>query len=142
VDHATSHALVSIVTPTLNQARFLEDTIESIKAQSYRPLEHIVVDGGSTERNPRDPAPVCGVIRPPLGERARSGMYDAANKGMRLARGSVLCYLNSDDLFLPWTIESVASAFDEDPTADIIYGDALRFMRRSTRSIYFQVPFR
>ena len=120
-----SRPLVSIVTPTLNQGRFIEQTIRSIRDQAYDNFEHIVVDGGSTDetldilRRYEGTYPMRWVSEPD------EGMYDAINKGMRQAKGDILAYLNSDDLYFPWTLEVVVEAFARGPGADFVFGDAL-----------------
>lgn len=120
-----SGPLVSIVTPTLDQGRFIEQTIRSIMAQSYDHFEHIVIDGGSTDetldilRRYEGRYPMRWLSEPD------EGMYDAINKGMRLATGDILAYLNSDDLYFPWTLEVVVEAFRRRPDADLVFGDAL-----------------
>jgi glycosyltransferase involved in cell wall biosynthesis len=121
----SARPLVTIVTPTLNQGAFIEQTIRSVRSQTYTHFEHIVVDGGSTDGT-------LDILREHQGEypmrwtsEPDAGMYDAINKGMRLARGDILCYLNSDDLYFPWTLEAVVEAFDQHPEADLVCGDAL-----------------
>jgi glycosyltransferase involved in cell wall biosynthesis len=122
----TARPLVSIVTPTLNQGGFIEATIRSIQGQTYDRYEHIVVDGGSTDetldilRRHEGSYPMRWLSEPDR------GMYDAVNKGMRLATGEILCYLNSDDLYFPWTLETVVEAFLRHPEADLLCGDCLR----------------
>ena len=117
--------LVSIVTPTLNQGRFIEATIRSIKGQRYRHFEHIVVDGGSTDetleilRRHEGTYPMRWISEPD------HGMYDAVNKGIRLAKGEILAYLNSDDLYFPWTLEAAVDVLRADPTPDLVFGDAV-----------------
>jgi glycosyltransferase involved in cell wall biosynthesis len=97
---------ISIVTPSYNQARYIRETIESVLAQSYRNVEHIVVDGLSTDQTPLilDGYPHLKVIR----EKDR-GQADAINKGFRVANGDVFAYLNSDDTLLPGALERVAA---------------------------------
>ena len=121
-----SDPLVSIITPTLNQGPFIGEMIRSIQSQSYKHIEHIVIDGGSTDETIailQDAA-----ARSPLTWRSESdkGMYDALNKGIHAASGEILSYLNSDDLLLPWAIEAVVEAFATNPEADLVFGDALR----------------
>jgi glycosyltransferase involved in cell wall biosynthesis len=138
----TRRPLVSIVTPTLNQARFIGATIESIRAQSYGHYEHIVVDGGSTDgtadilRALEGRYPVRWISEPDR------GLYDAVNKGMRLAKGDILCYLNSDDLYFPWTLEEVVEAFSRWPDADFIHGDVLNVDDETARQTpYLETPY-
>jgi glycosyltransferase involved in cell wall biosynthesis len=96
---------VSIVTPSYNQGRFLGETIDSVLAQDYPNLEHIVVDGMSTDETPAVLAryPHLRVIREP-----DRGQADAVNKGFRAATGDVLAFLNSDDTYLPGALHRVA----------------------------------
>ena len=69
-------------------------------------------------------------------------MYDAVNKGMRLASGEILAYLNSDDLYFPWTLETVVEAFGRRPEANFIHGDVLNIDDESARQIiYFEPPY-
>ncbi|MGH9420671.1 MAG: glycosyltransferase family 2 protein [Thermoanaerobaculia bacterium] len=135
--------LVSIVTPTLDQARFIEHTILSIKAQTYRHIEHIVIDGGSTDETHQILRAHEGSYSLRWLSEPDRGMYDAINKGMRLARGEILAYLNSDDLYFPWTIDRVVRAFRANPFAGLVYGDGLRLNEAmGTLSPWFQPPFR
>jgi glycosyltransferase involved in cell wall biosynthesis len=118
--------LVSVVTPTLNQAAFLERTLRSLRSQSYPAIEHIVVDGGSTDgtleilRREGDKGTLRLVSEPD------GGMYDAINKGLALATGEILAYLNSDDLYLPWSIEAVVLRFEARSGVDLVFGDGIK----------------
>jgi glycosyltransferase involved in cell wall biosynthesis len=130
--------LVSIVTPTLNQAAFIDATIRSVVGQTYSTLEHVIVDAGSTDGT-------IDILRAYEGRypmRWRSepdaGMYDGVNKGMRESRGKILCYLNSDDVFLPWTLEVVVDAFAEHPEADFVIGDAIGLVNGNRHELRFQ----
>jgi glycosyltransferase involved in cell wall biosynthesis len=111
--------LVSIITPTFNSARYLRPTLESVARQTYRSIEHIIVDGGSQDDTLRIAGefPNLRMISEP-----DSGMYDAINKGLRIAGGSILAYLNSDDLYFPDTVERVVKEFEKDPGAGLAYG--------------------
>lgn len=91
--------LVSIVTPTLNQAAFIEATLRSVMRQKYPRIQHIVVDGGSTDGTQEILTPYQGRYNLTWTSGADGGMYEAINRGMASAGGDVLCYLNSDDLF-------------------------------------------
>ncbi len=91
--------LVSIVTPSLNQGRFLREAIESVQAQTYEPVEHIVVDGGSTDEHARDPP--AATSRSRWVSEPDRGQSHALNKGFATARGEILGWLNADDHYLP-----------------------------------------
>src|SRR5207302_1409290 len=92
--HMPTLPRISVVTPSFNQGRFVARTIESVQAQQYPNLEHIVVDGMSTDDTPAILAryPHLRVLREP-----DCGQADAINKGFGLATGDIYCFLNSDD---------------------------------------------
>lgn len=114
--------LVSIVTPSYQQARFIERTLESVARQGGD-VEHIVMDGGSTD----------GTIA--ILERWRDrisfssgrdgGQTAAINVGIARARGEVLAYLNSDDVYYDGAVAAAVEVFERDPSADVVYGDAV-----------------
>jgi glycosyltransferase involved in cell wall biosynthesis len=117
--------LVTIITPTLNQGAFIDQTLRSVRTQTYRPIEHVVVDGGSSDNT-------LAVLRRHADEGSirftsgpDQGMYDAINKGLAEARGDVIGYLNSDDVYFPWTIAVVLQAFARWPDVDVVFGDGL-----------------
>ena len=89
--------LVSIVTPVLNGARFLPDLLASIRGQDYGAIEHVVVDGGSTDGTVEILRAAPGVVWTTASDR---GMYDAINEGFRRARGEILAYQNADDRYV------------------------------------------
>ena len=115
----TGGPLVSIVTPTFNSAHYLRETLDSVAGQSYRPIEHIVVDGVSSDDTLRivQEYPHVRWISEP-----DKGMYDAVNKGLRMASGSILAYLNGDDLYFPDTVERAVAQFAEYPEAGLVFG--------------------
>ena len=113
--------LVSIITPSLNQGRFIEATIESVLSQDYPRIEYIVIDGGSTDGT-------LEVLRR-YGERVQwisepdRGQSHAINKGFRRARGDILAWLNSDDTYLPGAVRSAVEYLAEHPDCAMVYGD-------------------
>jgi glycosyltransferase involved in cell wall biosynthesis len=134
--------LVSIVTPTLNRAKLLESTLRSVRGQTYVNVEHIVIDGGSSDGT----VELLARYAPTYGLRwssARdSGMYSAINAGLRAAKGEIVAYLNSDDLYFPWTVEVVVDAFQQRGDADFVYGDALAVDEKTGRQLlYWMLPF-
>jgi glycosyltransferase involved in cell wall biosynthesis len=114
---------VSIVTPSLNRADLLLRAITSVAQQTYPAIEHIIIDGGSTDGS----IELLRKLERRYGIRWISGpddgMYDAINKGMAMATGDICAYLNSDDLYFPWTVEVAVMAFGDRPDADVVYGD-------------------
>ena len=116
-----SYPLISIVTPTLNSAPFLERTVRSVLEQGYGRLEHIVQDGGSTDGTHE----ILDRYRTRLAtiESARdSGLGQALNRGFRRGTGEILAYLNSDDLLLPGALHYAAGFFLDHPEVDVLYG--------------------
>lgn len=131
---------VTVVTPTLNRRRLLERTVQSVRSQDYTRIEHIVVDGGSTDgtvdflRNAERQYGVQWLSEPD------SGLYDAVNKGMALSQGTILAYLNSDDYYFPWTVRTAVTALSLDSSADFVYGDLVRVDERSGRGYLVFYP--
>ena len=116
--------LVSIVTPSYNQASFLEQTIQSVLKQDYTRIEYIVVDGASTD----DSFEIIKKYNDHLAywiSEKDSGQAEAINKGFVRAKGEILAWLNSDDYYLPDTISAVVKCFEENPDVVMIYGDML-----------------
>lgn len=113
--------LVTVVTPSYNQGRFIRATIESVLCQDYPNLEYIVMDGGSTDETAsvvKDYASRLTFIS----EKDR-GQSHAINKGFRMGRGSILSWLNSDDLYLPGAVAAAVRALSANPSAGAVYGE-------------------
>ncbi len=116
-----SGPLVTVVTPSYNQAKYIRATIESVLSQDYPNVEYIVMDGGSTDGT-------ADVVREYssrltwMSERDR-GQADAINKGFRLARGEILAWLNSDDIILPGAISKAVEALEADRSLGAVYGE-------------------
>lgn len=114
--------LVSIVTPSYNQGRFLKRTIESVLTQTYPNIEYIVIDGGSQDNSLE--------VLHSYGNRFHwisepdNGQTDAINKGLSETNGEILAYLNSDDVLAPGAIEKVVRFFHKNPECDMVYGKA------------------
>jgi len=113
--------LVSIVTPSLNQGRFIADTIESIRVQDYPRIEHIVVDGGSRDETLKILARCSGQLT--WISEPDEGQTSAINRGFRMASGQILSWLNADDVLLPGAVTAVVDAFRSDSQAMMLYGD-------------------
>jgi len=123
--------LVSIVTPSYNQAQYLEQTIQSVLEQDYARIEYLIVDGASTDGSVeiiKQYVGESGGIPPVLAwwvSEKDSGQGDAINKGFARAKGDIIAWLNSDDMYLAGTIAAVVKVFEENPHAVMVYGDML-----------------
>jgi glycosyltransferase involved in cell wall biosynthesis len=115
--------LVSIVTPSFNQGRFLESTIRSVLEQDYPNLEYIVVDGGSVDSSPEIIRRYADRLAWWISEKDH-GQTDAINKGFSHAHGDILAWLNSDDTYEPHAIKEAVEFLTSHPDVGLVYGDA------------------
>lgn len=117
-----SQPLVSIITPSYNQAKFLRRTIESVLSQAYPAVEYILIDGGSTDGS-------LAIIREYADRLAfwesipDQGQTDAINKGFARATGKYLAWLNSDDVYLAGAIAEAVAYLESHPEVGLVYGD-------------------
>ena len=113
---------LSIITPSYNMLGYLQRCCHSVADQADVAVEHLVIDGGSTDGTPawlaQQPR-LCSLSE------ADEGMYDALNKGLDRARGNIVAYLNCDEQYLPGTLRFVADYFERHPRTDILFGSAL-----------------
>lgn len=123
--------LVSIITPSLNQGEYIEDTIQSVLSQTYDNIEYIIMDGGSTDNT-------IDIIRKYekdnrlkwLSNRDE-GQYDAVNRGFTLASGDILGWINADDVYTDDTLVRISSVFQNNHDVEIVYGRAYSFVDQS-----------
>lgn len=112
---------ISVITPSYNQGKYIRQTVKSVLSQDYPKVEYIVVDGLSTDDT-------LAVLKPYqhrlilISERDK-GQTDAINKGLKLATGEIVCWLNSDDFFLPGALHTVGQYFERHPTVQWLSGD-------------------
>lgn len=113
--------LVSIVTPSYNQGRFIKRTIDSVLNQDYPNIEYVVMDGGSTDETVE--------ILKSYGDKLRwvsqkdGGQANAINNGLAIAKGEIVAWLNSDDTYEPGAISRVVRFFNENPEAKFVHGN-------------------
>lgn len=116
---------ISIVTPSFNQAEFIEETIQSVLHQEYPGVEYIIIDGGSEDGSENiirkyEDQLTFWVSEPDAGQ------TDAINKGLRHATGDIVAYINSDDSYCPGTFLKIAEYFEQNHDVAMVYGDVLR----------------
>lgn len=129
---------ITIITVAYNSKRTIRDTMESVLAQSFQDYEYIVVDGASTdgtmdivwEMETRFHGRLKNISEPD------HGIYDAMNKGIKMASGDIIGILNSDDIFHDnYAVEHIVKAFDENPDADAIYADLFYVRQNNTNKV-------
>lgn len=114
---------ISLVTPSFNQAAYIEQTIKSVLNQDYSNIEYLVIDGGSTDGS----AEIIRQYSDRLDywcSEPDGGQADALRKGFEKCTGDILCWLNSDDILLPGAISKVARFFDDNPEVENVSGGA------------------
>lgn len=128
---------ISIITPSFNQARYLERTIVSIHNQGYPNLEHIIIDGGSMDESVRIIERYENVLQY-WHSQPDKGQCDAINLGASHVTGRYMTWINSDDLLLPGALHRVASLIRQFPETDIIYGNQVEIDRedRVTKRVF------
>lgn len=134
--------LVSIVTPSYNTGRFIEETLRSVQDQDYPRIEHIVLDSGSTDETPEILArfPSVRVVAP-----APGGLTEKVNRGFTIAGGDVLAWINADDYYLPGAVSKAVEALKANPEAALVYCNFLHVDENSVetdRSRSKQADFR
>lgn len=126
---------ITIITPSFNQADYLEETIQSVLNQGYEELEYFIIDGGSTDGSrailARYRDRVAGCVEEP-----DRGQVEAINKGMARATGEIVAFLNSDDLYLPGALAAVAAWFREHPDGEWLCGETIFFGKGHPTTLY------
>lgn len=129
IDVIRGGPLVSIITPSYNQGRFIEETILSVLNQDYPHIEYLVIDGGSTDNTveilKKYERRLTWLSEPDRGQ------SNAINKGFRLAKGEILAWLNSDDTYLPGAVHKAVAHLMEHPKVMMVYGEGYQIDERS-----------
>lgn len=126
-----THPTISIIIPSYNQGRYIEETLLSIFRQRIEGLQLIVFDGGSTDetlsilKKYESKIDVC-VSEPDQGQ------TDAINKGLKLVKGDIVGWINSDDIYLPGALKKVLSVFQKHADVDVVHGDRLLLDAKSS----------
>lgn len=131
--------LVSIIIPSFNAAATLSRTLESIRRQSYRHFEVLLIDGLSSDDTMNIAQGYADIITKFVSEKDR-GQAHALNKGFELARGDILCWLCADDEFLPDSLQHVVNHFAAAPEIDVITGACARMLPDGSTQIVVPPP--
>jgi len=141
--------LISIITPSFNQAQFLEQTILSVLDQNYPNLEYIIIDGGSTDGS----IEIIKKYEKHLAywvSRKDNGQTDALKRGFEKSNGEIFAWINSDDSYLPGAFLKIVNTFQKNPKANLVFGNIYftdeknnkigeyRMTRRSFRHFIFE----
>lgn len=113
--------LVSIITPSFNQAEFLEQTIQSVLNLTYPNIEYIIIDGGSTDGSVEIIKKYADRLTYWHSKPDR-GQVDAINQGYRIAKGDIIAFLNADDLLVPDCVEPILRCFEVNNENSVVYG--------------------
>lgn len=128
----SSNLRFSIVTPSFNQGKFIEETILSVLDQKYLDFEHIIIDGGSTDNT-------IDILRkyPHLIwiSEQDNGQSNAINKGFKMASGDIFAWINSDDYYAKNIFNEVANCFLQNPNCDFVYGD-ITYVDQERKSLF------
>lgn len=134
---------VSIITIVFNNHAFIAECIRSVQSQTYYKVEHIVIDGGSTDGTQEQIAPFIDQLAYYISEKD-NGLYDALNKGIKKATGDIIGIMHSDDLFYePDTVQKIVDTYHTSD-ADIVYANGLyvdRHNHKKVKRIYAAKPF-
>lgn len=120
----TNRSLVSIISPSLNSRQYLPRLLACLSQQTYQLVEHIIVDGQSTDGSQEFLKRVDPTSHRLIVHKDQS-MYEAINRGIKASKGEILGYLNVDDLYFPTTLAIVVNCFAKQPLVDIVFGDVI-----------------
>jgi len=134
-----NNILVSIITVVYNGEKYLQQTINSIKNQSYENIEYIIVDGGSTDKTIDIIKDNRDIVSFWISEKDK-GLYDAMNKGIGFAKGELIGMVNSDDWHEDNTVETIVKAYQENPNKSIFHGDRYDILESGERKRFNYNP--
>jgi glycosyltransferase involved in cell wall biosynthesis len=119
--------LVSVITPSYNHSKYIEDTIRSVKSQDYPHIEHIIVDGGSEDGTTEILKRYQDVYEMKWISEPDEGQADAINTGFQMAEGKILSWLNSDDVYISDSaVSKSVEILERYPNADLVNGRGIR----------------
>ncbi len=124
--------LITIVTPSFNQGQFIEETILSVLNQTYKNIQYIIVDGGSTDNTMEVVEKYRDKIDIIIHEKDK-GQTDAINKGFKLANGVLVGWINSDDILYPECVEKIVELYSKHPNGAIYYGSTTDYIDENGR---------
>lgn len=124
---------MSVIIPVFNGEKYLAKTLDSLVAQTCRDFEVIIVDGASTDMTLEIISNYSKLVTTLISE-PDNGMYEAVNKGLKIAKGEILAYLNSDDIYNSNAVNTVLKNFSENSTYNVIYGN-LEFIDNKNKKI-------
>lgn len=130
---------ISIVTPSYNQGQFLEETIRSVLLQRYPNLEYIVIDGGSTDNSAEIIEKYQSCITYWVSEKD-NGQAHAINKGLKISTGSILGWINSDDLYVKGTLRKIAQALCQNQSYTLVHGNRILLNKDSKVTGFSLLP--
>lgn len=137
-ESTNDHPKISIITVAYNSARTIIDTLESIRSQSYPNIEHIIIDGASADSTiPIVKKHIQQFPNHQFISEPDKGIYDAMNKGIKLATGDYICFLNSDDFYVNgYVIENVVEQIISQRAPDVLYGNLWYVDQEDTDCVY------
>ena len=125
---------ISIVTPSLNQGDYLEQTIQSVLSQKYPNLEYVIIDGGSTDNSIEIIRKYSSHLKYWISEPDK-GQYDAINKGFQLCSGEIFAWINADDVYFPGSFSIVSEIFAVYPQINWLSSVSHAFIDKNTRIV-------
>lgn len=124
---------ISVITPSYNQGRFIEQTILSVISQGYPNLEYIIMDGGSTDNT----VEVIKKYEKHIAHwqsKKDNGQAAAINEGFGIATGDIVCWLNSDDMYLPGILHKIGAAFTNIQAPEMLFGNSIHYRDASKKT--------